>query len=155
MTEPIYNKGRGKAVAWLRDHASYSGDDCLTWPFSHNNQRGYCQFGLNGKLLYAHRYMCELAHGKPKPGQQARHLCGNGHNGCLNPGHLEWASNSENQRDRKKHGTHGGAIGNRSRLTAEQIKQIQALRGLTPIAALADMFGVKRGCIEYWHKKAD
>jgi hypothetical protein len=96
-----YNKGNGAAVKWLRDRATYNGDGCLIFPFSRNPQKGYGMFGNNGELLYAHRFMCELANGPPPTRKhQTLHSCGNGHGGCVHPQHLSWGTNSDNQRDR-------------------------------------------------------
>src|SRR4051812_5100930 len=98
------NKGKGEAVAWLREHALYCGDDCLIWPFS--RARGYGNFGYLGKNIYAHRFMCELIHGPaPTPDHHAAHSCGNGHKACVNPMHITWKTSSENMRDKELHGT--------------------------------------------------
>ena len=132
------------------------GDDCLPYPFCRDS-KGYGQCGLNGKVLRAHRLMCQIAWGDPPtPKHQAGHDCGNGAKGCCNPRHLSWKTNGENQLDKRRHGTHdnGGGRTGGGKLTKEQIKQIQALRGVVPITALADMYGVKRGTIDRWHRMA-
>lgn len=59
---------------------------------------------------------------------------------------------SKNQRDRRKHGTHLGGIGTRTRLTPEQIEEIRSLNGILSKVKIAEKFGVKRGCVEYWHR---
>src|SRR4051812_3923943 len=56
-------KGQGEAVNWLRDRMDYSDAKCLTWPFF-RMPTGYGSFGYLGKQHYAHRFMCELAHGE-------------------------------------------------------------------------------------------
>ncbi len=121
------------------------------WPFSHNGL-GYGRLGVNGKGSYAHRVMCELAHGKPPEGHQASHSCGHGHLGCVNPNHLSWKTNSDNQLDRRVHGTERKRDGIRQKLSAEQVAQVRALKGKISLFKIAEMFGVKRGCIEYWHR---
>lgn len=148
-------KGRGKSFRWIVKHVAYTGDRCLKWPFSRDPQ-GYGQLGLNGKSWKAYRLMCVLAHGEPPTeGHQASHTCGNGHLGCTNPRHLAWKTNSENQRDRRLHGRQlGQPYGNKGKLTKDEIAVIQAERGVTPIVKLAARYGVKRGAIDYWHKKA-
>lgn len=138
------------AVIWLQEHVSYTGDDCLIWPFSRSQQRGYGWFFYKDQKFYAHRMMCELVNGPAPAGKpQASHSCGKGHLGCVHPGHLSWKSNSENQLDRRKHGT---VQPRPVRLTALQIEAARLLRGQMTIEKIAAMFGVKRGCIEYWHR---
>jgi hypothetical protein len=139
--------GNGKAVNWLRDHIAYEGDDCLIWPFS--RARGYGNFGLRGQQHYAHRYMCEIVNGPPPSlRHQAAHSCGNGHNGCVNPKHLSWKTQSDNQLDRRKHGTHNiaewGKRGKVGKLTGEQVIEIRKLKDTKTHAELAKMFGVGR-----------
>ena len=141
--------GNGKGIRFLRANVGYTGDDCLIWPLFRNPEHGRGMFGLNGKVLYAHRVMCELAHGRAPIGRpQASHSCGKGHLGCVNPRHLSWASNSDNQRDRRRHGTQRGAKGNRTKLTNSQIYEIR--QGKRTQAQLAKAFGVSIGCIQYW-----
>lgn len=147
-----YNKGKGKCYRWVVEHVGHQGDDCLIWPFSRTTH-GYGQFGYLGESHLAHRMMCELAHGPaPADKPQAAHSCGNGHNGCCNPKHLSWKSNSENQRDRRAHGTQKGASGTRTRLTPQQIEEIRKAKGKIPQFTLARLLGVKRGTIEYWQR---
>jgi hypothetical protein len=81
-------------------HVSYQGEDCLTWPFS---RFGY---GTIYGHKHAHRVMCELAYGPaPSPRHQVAHSCGKGHEGCVNPRHLRWATPKENSADMVLHGT--------------------------------------------------
>ena len=99
------NKGKGKTFAWLIARVDYQGDDCLPWPFCRDGRVGRGRMGHEGKRPWAHRLMCELAHGPPPtPKHQAAHECGKGHYGCVNPRHLAWKTNSENQLDRRKNG---------------------------------------------------
>jgi hypothetical protein len=41
----------------------------------------------------------------PSPDHEAAHSCGRGHEGCVNPKHLRWATHKENQADKEGHGT--------------------------------------------------
>lgn len=144
-------KGDGEAFKWLDANKSHSGDECLAWPFSKDPYYGRGRLGWNGKEYWAHRLMCELVHGPaPADKPQAAHNCGNGSGGCVNPKHLEWKTNADNQRDRRAHGTQAGAKGSRTRFTPQQIEQIRRLKGRVPQLALADLLGCKRGTIEYW-----
>lgn len=147
-----YNKGRGKAFKWIEAHLSYAGDDCLPWPFSKDGYVGRGRLGYNGRMYWAHRLMCQLAHGQAtddKP--QVRHSCGNGHKGCCNPRHLSWASQSENHLDRRKHGTAVTTrYGSRSPLTPEQIREIRAAKGREPQLVTANRFGISHANVRRW-----
>lgn len=144
---------QGRGETWLRANAGYQGEGCLIYPFYRSPQRGYALIGIGGKMVYAHRFMCELVNGpSPSSQHQAGHSCGRGHAGCVHPLHLSWKTNSDNQRDRRRHGTHLGAKGSRTRLSPEQVAQMRALKGRETIETIAQRFGVKRGCVEYWHK---
>ena len=137
------NKGNGRAIRWLCENADHKGKDCLIWPFS--RLRGYGQFKHEGEKYYAHRYMCELAHGPaPTPEHQAAHSCGQGDRGCVNPNHLSWKTQSGNQLDRRLHGTKNRSWGRTGRLTPQQIDDIFALRGQKTHDEIASIFGVSR-----------
>lgn len=136
-------RGNGKTIIWLRANARHEGDNCLTWPFSIDPQNGYGRLGYLGKMYWAHRLMCELAHGVPTTTKhEVAHSCGRGHEGCVNPRHLSWKTRSENQRERRLHGTHGKGDGPRCRLTPEQASEIRQLRGIKTQAELAAIYGV-------------
>ena len=117
---------RGESLSWLRTNASYQGDDCLTWPFTRSSS-GYGVIVIDRKQRQAHREMCKLAHGHPPTdAHQAAHNCGKGHEGCVNPRHLRWATASENQMDRLAHGTSPRGNGNgKASLTADQVAAIR------------------------------
>lgn len=126
----------GTAKKWLEDHADYSGDDCLPWPFVRWSS-GYGFFGL--PPLGAHRYMCELKNGPPPtPKHQAAHSCGCGQDGCVNPNHLSWKTNAENQVERYQH---SGRV-NRTKTTPAQVDEIRALKGNERTAVTAKRYGI-------------
>ncbi len=149
MSEP-YNKGKGRAHAWIMAHVDYQGDDCLPWPMS-RDRYGYGMFGHLGRHHHAHIFMCDLTRGpRPTPKHECSHSCGNGHEGCTNPKHLSWKTRSENQLDRKRHGTaktapfgYGGHV-----LTPTQREQVRALDGKITRTAIANQFGVSRRTVE-------
>lgn len=150
-------RGNGANLLWLKERVGYQGDDCLIWPFARDTLRGHGHLGFTdeaGKHVTkkAHRLMCEMAHGAPPASfYEAAHECGNGHLGCVNPRHLSWKTRSQNQLDRRKHGTaNKSPNGGRTRLTPEQIAEIRALKGQITPALLAPRYGMKRGGIEYW-----
>lgn len=135
-------KGRGKGIEWLREHIGHDGDDCLIWPFSRGRD-GYGQFGFNGKVLKAHRWMCEAVNGPPPAGYCAAHNCGRGIQGCVNPKHLEWKTLIQNSQDTILHGNSGKAKGRRRfKLTLPQVAEIKALKGIKGDTELAKIYGV-------------
>lgn len=124
-------KGHGKALMWLQNHVDYPHRDwCLIWPFA-RDKHGRGMLGANGEHHWAHRLMCKMAKGEPPtPEHTAAHNCGCGHDGCVNPHHLDWKTQAENLEDCRAHGTivrhHGGNV---RRLLPEQIKAIKDARG--------------------------
>jgi len=144
----------GKAKDWILAHRDYPHDQwCLIWPFSRSPREGRALIGGEDSIL-AHRVMCTLIHGPaPEDKPQAVHSCGNGHLGCVNPNHLSWADNSENQRQRYEHGrTNPHAYGNRSQFSPEQIEMIRSQYGEFTQAQLADIYGVSIPTIQYYLK---
>lgn len=99
---------KGKAAKFLSEFLMSSppaADECVQWPFGRNNM-GYGLVNGYGFYGYAHRIVCEHVHGAaPTPMHDAAHSCGKGHEGCIHPLHVRWATKSDNQSDRYGHGT--------------------------------------------------
>jgi|KBSMisStaDraftv2_1062788.scaffolds.fasta_scaffold93851_4 hypothetical protein len=140
-----------KSYDWLVAHVGHKGRECLLWPFSVNG-RGYGHLGLKGRVLRAHRLILELSKGPPPNATyQAAHSCGV--RNCVNPNHLSWKTNGENQQDKRRHGTHfNGGLGARTNLSRSQIAQIRGLRGRVPQDEVAKSFGISRGRVQYWQR---
>lgn len=138
-----YNRGKGEAIKWLHANFNYEGEECLIWPLSRDNH-GHGHFGFLGTRYKAHQVMCEWVNGpRPSPEHQAAHSCGNGHNGCVHPQHLSWKTASENQLDRREHGTHAtNPWGNKGKVTIEMASAVLALKGKLPQAKIASQFGI-------------
>jgi hypothetical protein len=96
----------GEVRRWLDEVAlPYEGEDCLVFPYSRNDD-GYGKVRIGPKGIGAHVYVATQANGeKPSPRHEVRHLCGNGHLGCVNPSHLEWGTRTQNILDAVAHGT--------------------------------------------------
>jgi hypothetical protein len=139
---------RGAPYQWLLDNAQHTGEECLTWPFAkHPDGRAHMKLGRH--TAKPARLMCEMAHGPaPSPVHEAAHSCGKGHEACVNPRHLRWATPAENSADKVAHGTiiagerHYGA-----KLTASDVAEIRALKGIVQGRELAARFGVNPSCI--------
>lgn len=143
-----------KVREWLLAHRDYPHKEwCLIWPFARDGREGRALASVDGEHL-AHRVMCKTVHGPaPADKPQATHSCGNGHEGCINPHHLFWGSNSDNQNDRYNHGRrNNSAGGNRSRFTPEQIEAIRSQYGEFTQQKLAEMYGVSIPTIQYYLK---
>lgn len=135
----------GEPMRWLREHAVYDRFDCLAWPYG-ISEEGYAKVALDARWVNAARVMCEIAHGAPPTSRhQAAHLCGKGHQACVNPQHLYWATPVENVADQLMHGTRprGEGRGN-AKLTEAKVRQIRSLALSMPQNDIAVRFGISK-----------
>lgn len=135
---------RNRCVPWLEAHVDHNEDECLIWPFQ-RNPSGYASVKVKGKQSGACPVMCEMAHGpKPSPLHEAAHSCGKGHEGCINPKHLRWATKKENAADKKLHGTHiMGEKAPWAKLTEDDVREIRALQGVLSQSQVGKLWGIK------------
>lgn len=128
---------------WIEYHKSYSGDDCIVWPF-YRGDNGRGMIGRAPKRMSAPRAMCIAAHGEPLDDEmEAAHSCGNGHKGCMNPRHINWSTHMGNVRDRAAHGRDRvGTQINTNKLTEDQVREIRSRKGRQTGVSLAKEFGV-------------
>lgn len=132
----------GEPLKFLLESLSTDTDDCIHWPYA-KVPSGVGRLLYNGKLSIASRVVCELAHGKPPtPKHEAAHLCGKGHEGCINHKHLRWKTKLENEADKIAHGTLlAGEKHNCVKLTVEQVREIRTLSHL-PASKVAPRYDV-------------
>lgn len=153
-TETIKKVANGTVQRYFHEIVlTYSGDDCLTWPFS-RDAKGYGV--INGhRSKVASRAVCEAAHGEPPtPAHYAAHSCGKGHEGCVNPRHLSWKTPPENKADELIHGTRNfGERNGQARLTAKQVKEIRGLLGTMSQAKIAKIYGIHQVQISKINKR--
>jgi hypothetical protein len=135
--------GTGEPQRWIKQHANYQGDDCIRWPFEVTHH-GYGTVLHSGKKRVASRVMCEEAHGlPPSPDMEAAHLCGNGHNACMNQRHMSWKSRLGNLEDAKAHGTwQRGNVRKATVLNPQMVREIRALDGTMLQKEIAARFGI-------------
>lgn len=132
--DPLREPPEGESLRFLKDVALNSeSDDCISWPFF-RDKNGRGRISIKGRRsLLVHREVCTLAHGNaPSPKLHAAHSCGNGHEGCVNPKHLRWATAKENSEDAIRHGSI--ARGTRlphCRLSENAVREIRELSKTT------------------------
>ena len=125
----------------------YDGDECLIWPYARS--RGYGHIQYEGRHRKAHALVCELVHGPaPTPKHEAAHSCGKGHEGCVNPKHLRWATTLENARDKITHGTvlRGVNVHN-AKLDEDKVRLIRSMRETMSYRAIAASFGISTASV--------
>lgn len=100
------------ASFWSQVDTSRGPMGCWPWKGARTPD-GYGRVTVDGQSMLAHRVACEMQHGPMKPGQVARHMCVDrssarlsrlDERACCNPAHMEPGSQSENMRDRVRHG---------------------------------------------------
>jgi hypothetical protein len=83
--------------------------------------------------------MCEHRNGPPPTDKhQAAHSCGRRHEGCVNPHHLSWKTNSENHKERYEQ---SGFVPSR-KLTPAEVDEIRALKDRSKIEDVVKQYGV-------------
>lgn len=138
----------GEPLRWLQEVALREDDACIEWPFG-TTRSGYGYVRVGSRRQHAHRYVCILAHGAPRPGQtDVAHSCGN--RLCCNPLHLRHATSAENSEDAMRHGTlrkgdsHPGA-----KLTSAQVSAIRGMLGARSMSRIALDFRVSRKTVAH------
>lgn len=124
-------------------------NECIQWPFARAG-KGYGHLRQGSKMVYAHRLICEMVHGPaPSPKHQAAHSCGHGFDACVNPRHLRWATQKENDADKAKHGTQNrGERHGIAKLTEKDVRKIRiALSEGHSQLVIANDFGVSTSTI--------
>jgi hypothetical protein len=138
--DPLASKtaGDGEPKDFLHRCKIANVDTCIIWPFGRQKD-GYGALRFRGKMVLAHRASLIIAKGlPPKDKPFACHsplVC---HNRlCVNPNHLRWASQEENEADKKIDGT---ALAKISEADAVAIKGM-ILEGMTNVS-IAKQFDV-------------
>lgn len=119
--------------------------ECIFWPYAKAGA-GYGTLSISGKMVYAHRLVCEMVHGIPPTNRhEVAHSCGNGHLSCINPNHLRWATREDNLKDKIIHGTtNRGEQSPRAKLTKHDVLQIRSLAGVISQQKIAFKYGISQ-----------
>lgn len=103
------------------------GDGCWIWTGC--KQKEYGVFGLNRKIIKAHRYSYVFHNGEIKDNLIVRHKCDNP--SCVNPNHLELGTGADNMMDRDIRGRNvKGERVHTSKINNEIVKKIRNLYSL-------------------------
>lgn len=124
---------------------------CLIWPFAKSKIDGRPVINNPGGSNLVHRIVCEAINGPPPTNKhQAAHSCGNGHLGCVNPHHLRWATQKENEADRVIHGTSNrGERHGMAKLKAKDVLLIRKLAASKKVSGrqISARFGVSQATV--------
>jgi hypothetical protein len=135
---------RGAGLRFLNQAIAENTEECILWPYA-KGDHGYGSVTVNGKRVSTHRYACEAAHGKPPAGHQACHLCGV--RACVNPRHLHWGTQSQNEIEKAMHGRDmRGEKSHLAKLTTADVLEIRA--SAASASEIASQFGLTRDYVK-------
>lgn len=120
---------------------------CWIWT-AYKSKKGYGDFGLEGKVVSAHRFSYELYVDSIPEGMFVCHKCDNP--SCVNPDHLFVGSPLDNTQDmikkgRAKHSAPKGEAHGMAKITAEIARGIREAPGLH--REIAAQFGVNKATV--------
>ncbi len=123
-------------------------DQCWIWTgsvFNNSIKRNYGRFCIHGQRYSAHRISLAII-GKRDSNKLVCHSCNTP--SCVNPNHLRFGTDIDNQRDRKSAQTDNiGTRNGRAKLNESDIPIIRKLAGRVPQKQLCELFNVTRRLI--------
>lgn len=133
----------GEPLAWLQEAVATAAEECQFWPFQ-RSPKGYARIYHHGRKIAAYHVAMELAGQEaPVAPLEARHLCGNGHLGCVNFRHLTPGTRKQNMADAIEHGTI--ATGERHGMAKLTAADVLAIRASTEDrGTLAARYGIRK-----------
>lgn len=133
---------------WAKVQKSETG--CWLWTGT-ISKNGYGNFGLDGRVVSAHRMAWQLAHGRTPPaGAVVMHSCDV--RACVRPDHLSVGSHKDNMRDMVVKGRSFvgvGSLGSRAKLSetdAESIRREYQSGGVSH-GQLSEKYGLAKSAI--------
>lgn len=135
----------GEIDKFLAFITSYTGDDCVAWPFGRNKNDGQGRI----EQQTAARFICRKVHGDPPDeSMDCAHGCGKGDRGCCTPRHLRWDTRSGNHADKVTHGTdQRGEKAYNAKLTRSDVIRIREMGKTMTQIEIAELFPVSQGAI--------
>lgn len=128
-------------------------DDCIVWPYGRYSN-GYGQLTRKAKKLKAHRVVCEMVNGEaPSDLHVVAHSCGKGHDGCVNPRHLRWATKAENAQEYVAHQTEHGSAMPQATIPPDDVRAIRALKGILSQRRISELFGLSAAAVGAIHRR--
>ena len=104
------------------------------------DQTGYGAQRFQGKKYGSHVLVARYYLGPCPDGQEVRHICGRGQQGCVTASHLRYGTRSDNVQDALRHGKHYGRPANSGsfkvgnipvgrKLSDDQVRYIRQTKG--------------------------
>lgn len=127
---------------WILTQTVRTKRGCLIWQGC-TNARGYGRTSIDGKQRGTHQIVLRAYKGEPiDPALRARHSCDTP--ACVNPNHLTWGTQSENNIDDSARGKRRSRL----KLTPDQVRDIKRrLAAGESNSALAREYGVQQATI--------
>lgn len=151
----------GESFSFLiKEVAKATPADCQMWPYR-KDKNGYARVSTpDCRDALVHRIVCEMMNGSQPSAEMCNvaHSCGKGSSGCFNHFHLRWATYSENERDKIRHGTHNrGERSGRHKLTENEVRMIRYFceSGLLSHSQLSKCFRISMGQISRIRNRID
>lgn len=113
-----------------------------------NKKDGRLHVGVNGQTTHVSTIVCEAWHGRRPEGLECAHGDGNPLNNS--PQNLRWATHTENESDKRKHGTLLlGERHHQAKLTEDNVREIQATYATGTVSSheLGRQYGVAASTI--------
>lgn len=134
-----------EALTWLRSAVLNETDECIPWPFARGGADGRGRVKWEGRTRTSyHVALILVGREPPVPPLETRHLCGNGHLGCVNPRHLLNGTHAENGADMARHGTSPrGGRNHSTKLTEADVLAIR--KSPEPYSLIAERYGIWKG----------